>query len=506
MKNLFKLICLLICLAFVAGCTSQPVATTQSPTAVPPTAVPPTAEPTAVPTEAPAAAEPLTASFKDPVSAMEIKVPEGWTPVSNTGSVGVTALSKDWAGIAVFTLVYQDVKAVDAELTAMQEAQKTSKDFANAVITPGATATVFGKEWPAYTWTGYYTAVAKDYTGLDTAVPYGKNVVHITAYAPTDQWAKYELTLRAILNSLVEPAADFAYVPPIKTTDWKVFASDEFALSVAYPPDWQTPIAPWVDQGLWLNAADWMTSVVIWVKDGTDATKMLTDWGTTQTIFPTLTVKEGEPVKVMGAEYPSMLGEGKNGMGTDINCGVTMVPYNGKMLEILWYAGSGDYWTKGQDVFPGILASIQGLTSYTSDTYKLTLSYPANWIAPTEPWTGKGIWLNAADYMTSVIIWQKDGTDAAKALEEWVKTYEAGQGVFPSVTITDGQPVTIMGVEYPTKLCDGKNSMGTAIKCGVTMVPYDGKMLEILWYAGAEGYWDAGQQVFPAILSSIKAK
>ena len=64
--------------------------------------------------------------------------------------------------------------------------------------------------------------------------------------------------------------------------------------------------------------------------------------------------------------------------------------------------------------------------------------------------------------------------------------------------------VAAMGAEYPTKMCEGKNSMGTDIKCGVTMVPHDGKMLEILWYAGVGDYWDAGQQVFPIILSSIK--
>jgi hypothetical protein len=495
MKNLFKLLGLILCIALVAGCT--PKATE------PPATLPATEKPTA--TEAPVVVTPapLTGTFTDPASGMAIQYPDGWTPVSNTGSVGVTALSADWAGIAVFKLVYEDVQAVDADLAAMQEALVGGKDFAKVTPTADQTASVFGQDWAAYTWQGYYTAVSKDYSGLDTVVSYGKNLVEITAYSPTAEWVNYEPTLRAILSSLVKPADDFAYVPPVKTNDWLSFTSSEFALTVAYPPDWQTPIAPWVDQGLWLNSADWMTSVIVWVKDGTDAAAALNDFATTQTVFPTLTVTDGDPITIMGEQYATKMGEGANSMGTAIKCGVTYVPYNGKLLEILWYAGTdGSYWDNGQDAFKGILATLQGVSTYTSDEFKLAVSYPSTWQTPTAPWVDKGLWLNSADWMTSVIVWVKDGTDAAKMLADWGTT----QAVFPGATVTDGDPVTIMGTEYPTKHCEGANSMGTAIKCGVTMVPYEGKMLEIVWYAGTDGgYWDAGQQVFPLIITSIKA-
>jgi len=502
MKKTVRIICLVLCFALITGCGQQAV----EPTKEIVTEATPAEELTQEPTQAVVVEpEPLIASFVDPVSGMEVQHPDGWTPVSNTGSIGVTTLSADWAGITEFKLVYENVLDLAGELAAMKDSLETGGSYlADVVTTPGASATVYGEEWNAYAWTGFYTAVNKDYSGLDVAVPYGKNVVRITAYSPTEEWEKYEPTLRAILNSLVKPTDDYAYIPPVKTTDWTTFTSDKFSLSVSYPPDWQTPIDPWMDQGLWLNSTDWMTSVIIWVKEGTDPAAMLAEWEATQTVFPTLTVTDGEPVTIMGVQYPSKVGEGKNGMGTDINCGVTMVPYDGKMLEILWYAGSGDYWTNGLKVFPGILGAIQGVTSYTSEEFKLSLAYPSTWIEPTAPWTGSGIWLNAPDYMTSVIIWVKEGKDPVQALADWKTSYESGAGVFPSVTLTDGETVTILGEEHPTILCEGKNSMGSDIKCGVTMVSHDGKMLEILWYAGVGDYWDKGQAVFPLILSSIK--
>ena len=204
----------------------------------------------------------------------------------------------------------------------------------------------------------------------------------------------------------------------------------------------------------------------------------------------------------MSAKYPTKSGVGKNVMGADINCGLTYVPNNDKLLEIVWYAGSGDNWTKGQKFFPNILGSLSGWVSYTRTEYKLTVSYPSTWIVPTAPWTGYDIWLNATDHMTSVVIWVVGGTDATKALVDWEKT----QKIFPSITVTHGSPITILSTQYQTKLCNGKNSMGTAIKCGVTYVPYNAKLLKILWYAGTDGgYWDAWQMVFPTILTSIKA-
>lgn len=486
MKNLFKLVGLIVCVALLAGCAGA----TEAPA-------------TPAPTEEPAVApEALTASYADPLSGMTIQYPEGWTPVSNTGSVGITALSADWTEVTAFTLVYDNPKTLAEELTAAQDALTAgSAGFTNAAITGTAKITVFGTEYDAFTWTGYNAMASKDYTGIDAVAPYGTDVIHISIYAPVDTWEQAEPTLLAIVNSLVAPAADYAYVPPVQTTDWASFTSADYGLTVSYPPDWQAPTAPWVGEGLWLNSADWMTSVVVWVKDGTDAVQALADWETTQDIFPTLTVTDGDPVTVMGSEYPSKLGEGFNGMGTAINCGVTFVPYNGKLLEILWYAGTdGDYWTNGQTVFPGILSSLQGVGSFTSDIYNLTVSYPSSWQTPIDPWIGQGIWLNSADWMTSVVIWVEDGTDPAQMLADW----ESTQDIFPSLTVTDGEPVTIMGNEYATKMGEGTNSMGTAIKCGVTFVPYNGKMLKIVWYVGTDGgYWDSAEAAFSLILTSI---
>lgn len=490
MNRTLKFVCLLMCIALFAGCA--PAVATPEPAAETPEA----------PTVAPVEAAPLTGSFTDPNSGMEAGMPDQWTGVANTGSIGLTELSADWLNIVSFTLLYEDITTAEDALAAAKTAiTDGTAGFSSGVISGDKKVTVFDQEFNGFTWTGHNAIAKMDYAGFDTVAPYGKNFVHISAYAPADQIAQIEPTLLAIINSLVQPADDYGYVPPLTTSDWTSFTSDKYALSVSYPPDWQTPIDPWIGEGLWLNSADWMTSVAIWVVEGTDADQALANWETTQTIFPTLTVTDGEPVTILGAQYATKMGVGKNGMGSDIDCGMTYVPYNGKLLEIVWYAGSGDYWTNGQDVFPGILASIQGVTTYNSDTYKLAVTFPSTWNAPLDPWVGKGIWLNSADWMTSVAIWVVDGTDAVKALTDWESTQE----IFPTVTVTDGTPITILDAEYQTKQCEGSNAMGTAIKCGVTYVPYNGQLLEIVWYASTDGgFWDNAQSVFPAILTSIK--
>lgn len=495
MKNLYKLVCLLICIAFVSGCTpGTEVTETVMPTESE------IVEETEV-LETPVAEE-LTLTFEDPVSGMTIQYPEGWMPISNSGSIGITAMSSDWMNIAAFNLLYEDPQSLEEELTAIEEALVAgSAGFTDAAIISSEKLTVFDTEFDAFSWTGFNTMASANYSGIDAIVPYGMNMVHISVYAPSETWEQAKPTLLAITNSLLAPADDFAYIPPVATAEWLSFNSAEYGLYVSYPPEWQEPIAPWVGEGLWLNSEDWMTSVIVWVIEGTDANQALADWESTQDIFPTLTVTDGDPVSVLGAEYPTKSGDGFNSMGSAINCGVTFVPYNGKLLEILWYAGTdGDYWTNGQTIFTGILESIKGVSTLSSETYNLTVSFPSTWQEPMEPWVGQGIFLNSADWMTAVVIWVEEGTDSAQMLADW----EVTQEIFPTLTVSDGDPITIMGVEYPTKVCDGMNSMGTAIKCGVTMVPHDGKMLEIVWYGGIDGgYWDDAQTVFPAILTSI---
>ena len=508
MKTIWKFFILVLCLSLMAGCTQATLAPTPTNTPVPPTSIP--LPPTATPIPPTPTITPVTLAgeFTDTATGIKVSYPKDWTAVSNVGSIGVTELSADWTGIVVFTLIYENTGTVATELTAMQDALTSGKDFAGVAVTPGQNANVYGKDWDAYSWKGNYTAVSKDYAGLDTVVPYGTDFLRITAYAPTDQWAQYEPTFAAILGSLVEPAADYAYIPPVKTTGWATYTSTEYGLSLSYPSDWIAPTAPWEGNGIWLNSADYLTSMVIWVKDGTDPAKMLSDWEATiksgKGIFPTATVTDGTPIKVLGTEYPTKTCVGKNAFGTDINCGVIEVPYNGKMLEIVWYATSGDNWKKGQDIFSGIFSSMLAWKTYTSDTYKLSVSYPSTWIDPTAPWEGEGIWLNSADYLTSVVIWVVDGTDQAKMLSDWEATILSGKGIFSAAKVEDGQPVTILGKEYATKSCTGKNAFGSDIQCGVTYVPYNSKMLYILWYAATGDPWTLGLAVFPGLLTSIK--
>ena len=508
MKAILRIVCLVLCFSLIAGCsqttptpTSTPIPPTNTP--VPPTAtpLPPTPTATAVPVV-------ITSQFTDPISGMIAGYPEGWTAVANVGSVGITELSADWTGIVIFTLSYENAGSVEAELAAMKEALTSGKDFVNVAVTSGEKASVFGKDWDAYSWQGYYTAVSKDYSGMDAVVAYGTAYVRITAYSPTEQWDQYAPIFAAILATLIEPAADYTYTPPVETTGWTYYTSPDYSLSLSYPVDWVAPMAPWEGEGIWLNSADYLTSVVIWVVDGTDPAKMLSDWEQTILggggVFPSATVEDGTPVTVMSQEYPAKACQGKNAFGSDINCGVTYVPYDGKMLYILWYATSGDNWENGQDTFTGILGSMLAWNTFTSDPYKLVVSYPSDWIEPTVPWEGEGIWLNSADYLTSVVIWVVDGTDPAQMLADWKTTTENGQGIFATTSIEDGDPVTILDVESPTLTCAGINGFGTDIQCGVTYVPYNNKMLYILWYAATGDPWTLGLNVFPGILASLK--
>jgi hypothetical protein len=495
MKNMFKVLCFLLAVMLIAGCKAT---ATPEPTPIPPTEVP-TQVPTSVPTEAPPPVE-LTVEYQDEASGIMASFPEGWTAVSNYEGVGVTGLSADWQGIIIISLAYEEGLTAESALSQMQADLEVGDVFADAVVTPGEKATIFGQEWDAYSWEGYYTAVEMDFAGLDVVVPYGQQFIMITMYSPTDQWETYAPIFEAILASIVEPAADFAYTPPPEATEWVTYLDPQTQLSVQYPPDWIAPMAPWEGEGLWLNAADYLTSVVIWVIEGDDAAQLLQDWETTQLIFQEITVEDGDPLTILGEERAIKLGSGLNAFGVAVNFGVSYVPYNDKMLEFVWYATTDDgMWDAAAEEFPAIFASLEALPTYTSEDYQLTLIQPPAWIAPAAPWEGEGIWLNTEDYLTSVVIWVVDGTDAAQMLADW----ETTQAVFNEITVEDGTAITILGEERPTKVCAGLNAFGSEIQCGVTYVPHADKMLYIVWYATAGENWDMGQSAFSLILTSL---
>jgi hypothetical protein len=495
MKTISKVISLIVILSFIAACKP---AETPEPTTIPPTAKP-TEPPPPTPTEAPPPVE-LEIEFTDEASGITASFPAEWTAVSNYEGVGVTGLSVDWAGVTIITLKYDEGVTAEGLLAERQDYLESGVEFADVVVTPDVKATVFGQEWDAFKWDGYYTAVEVDYSGLEVVVPYGQQFIHITTYAPTDQWQDYAPIFDAIRASIVEPAADFAYTPPPAETEWQTYLDPATKLVVYYPPEWLDPMPPWEGQGVWLNASDYLTSVVIWVVEGDDPVQMLADWETTQLVFNEITVEDGDPLTILGEERAIKTGSGLNAFGTKVNFGVTYIPFNEQMLYIVWYATSEDgMWDAAAETFPTILTSLEPIPSYTSEDYQLTVLQPPDWIEPAAPWEGEGIWLNAPDYLTSVVIWVVDGTDAAQMLADW----ETTQMVFNEITVEDGEAIMILGEERATKTCSGLNAFGSEIQCGVTYVPHDAKMLYIVWYATAGETWEAGQPIFDLILTTM---
>lgn len=508
MKSVARLVFVVLLIAVVAACaqpTPVPTATPVPPTRTPvppPTPIPPT------PTPVPPTPVPVTmaGTFKEPNAGFEMGYPDKWTAVASVAGVGITVLSEDWQGVLISTLRHEAGLTQAGDLATMKADLIAGKAFSNLQFTDGTKTKVFGKEWDSYDWKGYYDAVKMDYTGRDTVVPYGKNLLRITTYAPVDKWSYYQPFFTKMLDSIVAPAADFAYVPPAPVTDWVTHTSSEFNLSVSQPADWIAVGPPWEGKGLWLNTADYMVSTIVWVQDGTDAAAELKKWSETLQagtgVFNTVTLDEPKTTKVLGVDSPSQTGKGKNAFGTDVNFLATFVPHADKMLYILQYASS-DRWEGAQSTLAGILSSLTAWKAYTSAEYGLKLIYPANWLDPLAPWEGKGLWLNTADYLTSLIVWVQDGTDAAAELTKWEETLKSGKGLFTGVELQDGAPIKILGEERVTKLGKGKNAFGSDVEFGASFVPFEGKMLYILWYAGAGDPVKIGQNVWPTILASI---
>lgn len=509
MKRIARLFSVLLLIAVVAACgqpTPVPTATSVPPTRTP---VPPTATPIPpTPTPVPPTPVPVTiaGTFKEPNAGIEMSYPDKWTAVASTIGVGITQLSEDWQGVLISTLRHEAGLTQAADLAAMKADLIAGKAFSNLQFTDGTTTKVFGQEWDSYDWQGYYDAVKMDYMGRDTVVPYGQNLLRITTYAPVDKWSYYEPFFNQILDSIVAPAADFAYVPPAPVTGWVTHTSNEFNLSVSQPADWIAPGPPWEGQGLWLNTADYMVSTVIWVQEGTDAAAELSKWSETLLagtgVFGAATLEEPKTVKVLGVDAPSVTGTGMNAFGTNVNFQTTFVPHDGQMLYILQYASS-DRWEDAQSTLAGILSSLTAWKTYTSEDLGLKLNYPGDWLDPMPPWEGEGIWLNTADYLTSLIVWVQDGTDAATELNNWEETLKSGQGLFTDVELTDGAPINILGEDRITKVGSGKNAFGSDVQFGTSFVSFGGKMLHILWYAGEGDPVKVGENVWPTILASM---
>lgn len=509
MKRVMQLVSLVVLLGLLAGC-AQPTPTA-TPTPVPPTRtpVPPTATPIPpTPTPVPPTPVPVTlaGTFKDPNAGIEIGYPDKWLAVASTTGVGITELSEDWQGVVILTLRYDPGLTLAGDLAKMKEDLIASKSFSNLQFTDGVKTKVFGQDWDGYSWKGYYDAVKMDYTGRDTVVTYGKNLLRITTYCPVDKWDYYKPFFDKILGSLVQPPADFAYVPPAPKTEWTTHTFSEFNLSVSQPPDWIAPGPPWEGKGIWLNTPDYMVSVIVWVQEGKDPAAELKTWSENllagKGLFNAVTLDQPKTTKVLGIDSPSQTGKGKNAFGTDVNFGATFVPHGDKMLYIVWYAAS-DRWEAAQPIFAGILSSLTAWKTYTSAEHGLKLIYPANWLDPMNPWEGKGIWLNTPDYLTSLIVWVQEGTDPKAEMAKWEETLKSGKGVFTNVQLQDGPPVKILGEERATKTGTGLNAFGSPVVFGASFVPFEGKMLYILWYAGEGDPVKVGENVWPTILGSI---
>lgn len=491
MKTIPKLMSIIIVLSFIAACAPTPTPE--------PTSVPPTEKPTEKPTETPALVE-LETEFTDEKSGITASFPGDWTAVSSYEGVGVTGLSPDWTAVVMITLKYEDDLTAEGVLVERQESLESGEEFADVAVTPDQTANVFGQEWDAFTWEGYYTEVETDNSGLEVSVPYGEEFLLITAYAPTDQWSEFKPTLDAILASIQEPAEDFTYTPPAPETEWKSYLDPATGLAIYYPPEWLELMAPWEGTGAWLNTEDYSTSVVIWVVEGDNPAQMLEEWESTQAVFNEITVEAADPITILGEERAVKKGSGLNAFGTKVKFGVTYVPHQAKMLNIVWYATSEDgKWDDAAEIFPQILTSLEPLPSYTSEDHGLKVIQPPSWIEPQKPWEGEGIWLNTEDYGTSVVIWVVEGDDPAQMLEEW----ETSQAVFNEITVEDADPITVLGEERAVKKGSGLNAFGTEVEFGVTYVPHQDKMLNIVWYAIAGEAWEAGQDAFNLILKSL---
>jgi hypothetical protein len=102
-----------------------------------------------------------------------------------------------------------------------------------------------------------------------------------------------------------------------------------------------------------------------------------------------------------------------------------------------------------------------------------------------------------------VVIWVQDGTDAVAEMKKWEETLASGKGVFTGVELKDGTPVKILGEDRASKVGTGTNAFGSAVEFGASFVPFEGKMLYILWYAGTGDPVKVGQNVWPTILTSI---
>jgi hypothetical protein len=505
MKRVMQLVYLVLLISLVAGCAKPtPTPVPPTPTRVPPTPTPVPPTPTPVPpTPVPVT---MAGTFKEPNAGMQMGYPDKWTAVASVQGVGITELSEDWQGVVITTLRHEAGLTLDGDLATMKADLIASKTFSNLQFTDNTKTKVFGKEWTSYDWKGYYDAVKMDYTGRDTVVSYGKNLLRITTYSPVEKWSYYEPFFQKILDSIVAPAADFAYVPPAPVTDWVTTTSSEFNLSVSQPADWIAVGPPWEGKGLWLNTADYLVSTVIWVQDGTDAAAELKKWSETllagKGVFNTVTLDEAKTTKALGVDAPTVTGSGLNAFGTKVGFQTTFVPHGSQMLYILQYAAS-DRWEGAQSTLAGILSSLTAWKSYTSADYGLKLSYPSTWLDPLAPWEGKGVWLNSPDYLTSVVIWVQDGTDAAAEMKKWEETLASGKGVFTGVELKDGEPVKILGENRANKVGTGNNAFGSPVEFGASFVPFEGKMLYILWYAGTGDPVKVGKNVWPTILSSI---
>lgn len=342
------------------------------------------------------------------------------------------------------------------------------------------------------------------YAGFLTIIPYGQDYLEILAYTPLAEWSEYGPHFFAVLLSIggappdwsaeaLEALSDWGEAPPSSpTSNWRSMISMSSrgpGYSMSYPPEWE-PEPLQRGEGWQVSPAGGQAMVAFRKVSG-DPAALLADWRAPSLTAPTL--EDGEPVTLLGTEWPSRIAHGKDSAGADVTAGVAYGQMGAYVIEALWYAPSGETWDGLQETFAGILASFRVWQS-EEIAPSLTMAYPADWSSAAAP-AGEGLWAGAPDAPMGLVVWLRGGGDAAAALAAWDGTSLAGLGL-TGVTMGSESTVFILREERPARAWRGQDSAGTAVQGAVALVPHDDALLEIVWYAPTDRWGEAQRDIF----------
>lgn len=345
------------------------------------------------------------------------------------------------------------------------------------------------------------------YAGFLTIIPYGQDYLEILSYTPLAEWSEYGPYFFAVLLSIGEAPAGWsaealsdwgAGAPP--TSNWGSMISMSSrgpGYSMSYPPEWE-PEPLQRGEGWQVSSADGQAMVTFRPVSG-DPAALLAGWQASMLTTPT--IEDGEPVTLLGAEWPSRIAQGKDSSGADVTAGVAYGQIGAYVIEALWYAPAGETWDGLQETFAGILASFRVWQS-EEIAPSLTMAYPAEWSSAAAP-GGQGLWASAPDATMGLVVWLRGGGDAAAALAAWDGTSLTGLGL-TGVTMGGESTTHILREERPTRAWSGQDSSGTAVRGAVAFVPHNDALLEIVWYAPTDRWNEAQRDIFKlhSIISS----